>query len=567
MLGTALRALLALVAATTVGAASPADRQACLGTDNTKKAAACTRVINDRSTSRFDRAIAHAHRGQAYYFTEDDRAVADFDTAIRLMTAHLETEPKDLGALLIRGVCHLYKSNDDSADADFTKLMQLARPEAAKDGEPNAGFRQVFLLRAAVRFNQGRYASALEDIELAARFEPKQAPVLQARAAVLVKLGNFERAIDDATLAIKLMPESDSGNATLKTGYAAWRTRGMAYAGQGDHDRALADYDKALSLNPRDTASLYRRGVSFLAKGEVGRAIADKARAETVQPNRYDMSARKEHAKAKDALEALLQQQAAAGAAAAAAPALAPTAPLTRVALVIGNTRYRGPFSALKTPQADARAIAAALRKVGFLEEDVIEKHDLDRKSMIAILRQFQEKARRADWALVFFAGHGVRARSNMDYLIPIDADISTESDLADEAVPLERVVERIGDARKLQVVIFDACRDNQLSRRLYASPERERSGAASRSPIEAPGLVLAFSAKRGQSAFDGETHSPFATALLAHLEVPGIDFETVLVRTADRVRRETAEQQTPEVFGAGYGRAIILQPAANARQ
>ena len=55
----------------------------------------------------------------------------------------------------------------------------------------------------------------------------------------------------------------------------------------------------------------------------------------------------------------------------------------------------------------------------------------------------------------MFFAGHGVRARSNLDFLMPIDAEVLDEKDLAVEAVLLERVVERIHDAKKLQVVIL----------------------------------------------------------------------------------------------------------------
>ena len=46
--------------------------------------------------------------------------------------------------------------------------------------------------------------------------------------------------------------------------------------------------------------------------------------------------------------------------------------------------------------------------------------------------------------------------------LLPIDADVRQERDLEDEAIKLERIVERIHDARKLQMVLFDACRDNE---------------------------------------------------------------------------------------------------------
>jgi hypothetical protein len=336
-----------------------------------------------------------------------------------------------------------------------------------------------------------------------------------------------------------------------------YRGRGLAYARLGDHDRAIADYAKSLKLHPNDPAALYRRGLSFLAKGEIGRAIADQARAETMTPDPDDHAAARDQASAKGQLEALLANRQ------SMPPLTPPTTPVRRVALVIGNEAYSGGFAALSTPKADAKAVAQALRAIGLAGDDVVEAYDLDRKQMIGKLRAFEAKAKTADWSIVFFAGHGIRARSNVDYLIPIGADISQEQDLPDEAVALERVVERISGAKRLQIVLFDACRDNALARKLYQRTGKKRAGEASSAPIDAPGLIIAFSAMRGQQAADGSAHSPFASALLAGLEKPETPLDALLQGIREHVHKATDAEQVPEVFGADYGRGMSFGQGA----
>ena len=78
---------------------------------------------------------------------------------------------------------------------------------------------------------------------------------------------------------------------------------------------------------------------------------------------------------------------------------------------------------------------------------------------------------------------------------------------------------------------------------------------------------MLAFSARRGQSAFDGRDHSPFVDGLLANIEQPGADLESIFTRTAEHVRKATHEQQTPEIFGLGYGKGLVLKAGAAPNQ
>jgi uncharacterized caspase-like protein len=74
-------------------------------------------------------------------------------------------------------------------------------------------------------------------------------------------------------------------------------------------------------------------------------------------------------------------------------------------------------------------------------------------------LRAFEREAEKADWAVVYFAGHGIESGGN-NYLIPVDAALKADEDVLDEAVPLDRVLAAIESTKK-RLVILDACRDN----------------------------------------------------------------------------------------------------------
>jgi tetratricopeptide (TPR) repeat protein len=51
--------------------------------------------------------------------------------------------------------------------------------------------------------------------------------------------------------------------------------RGLAYSAKGDNDRAIADYNQAISLAPKDGHAYFYRALAYSAKGDNDRAIAD----------------------------------------------------------------------------------------------------------------------------------------------------------------------------------------------------------------------------------------------------------------------------------------------------
>lgn len=232
-----------------------------------------------------------------------------------------------------------------------------------------------------------------------------------------------------------------------------------------------------------------------------------------------------------------------------------------RVALVLGNSNYKH-APALANPSNDAAAVATLLSSAGF---DAVEtKYDLGINQMRRAIRDFSDKAKEADTAVLFYAGHGIEV-DGINYLIPVDAALERDIDVEDEAVALERVLMVLQPAKRLRLVILDACRDNPFARsmkRTMASRSIGR-GLARVEPTTTDTLI-AFAAKAGSTAADGtNTHSPFTTALLKHMPTPGLDLRLAFGRVRDDVLRSTGSRQEPFVYGSLGGTTVALVPNA----
>jgi uncharacterized caspase-like protein len=231
-----------------------------------------------------------------------------------------------------------------------------------------------------------------------------------------------------------------------------------------------------------------------------------------------------------------------------------------RVALVIGNSAYKS-APKLGNPVNDAILMGGMFRKAGFDTVDV--RQDLNASEMRKALREFGARTRDADVAIVYYAGHGLEV-DGTNYLIPIDAALETDTDVYDEALPIDRVLVSIEPAKQLRLVILDACRDNPFSKtmkRTVASRAIGR-GLAKVEPTS-PNTMIAFAAKAGSTASDGDSrNSPFAVALTDHLPKPGLDLRKAFGFVRDDVLKATGYKQEPFVYGSLGGDDVPLVPA-----
>jgi hypothetical protein len=233
-----------------------------------------------------------------------------------------------------------------------------------------------------------------------------------------------------------------------------------------------------------------------------------------------------------------------------------------RVALIVGNSSYQT-VPQLPNPSRDASAVAKMFRDAGFDSVDVqINVGNLEFKRAI---RKFETAADQADIAVVYYAGHGLEI-SGSNYLIPVDARLASDRDADDEAIPLERLVSSADGARRLRLIILDACRDNPF----VGTMRRERK-VANRAVVAGLGKVeptstdtlIAYAARAGSTADDGDgQHSPFTSALLKNLTVPGLDVRLAFGRVRDEVLKTTGNKQEPFVYGSLGGNNISLVPA-----
>jgi general L-amino acid transport system substrate-binding protein len=236
--------------------------------------------------------------------------------------------------------------------------------------------------------------------------------------------------------------------------------------------------------------------------------------------------------------------------AAATTPALAEK----RVALVIGNSAYRS-VGPLANPANDATAMAALLKAAGFA---VTELRDAGLTDFRRAVSDFSETASDADIVLFYFAGHGIEV-DRANYLIPTDARLARDFDVADETVALDRVLQALEPARRLRLVILDACRTNPFVSSMRRSNRSVGRGLVRVDPATADTLV-AFAAKENTVADDGAgSNSPFTAALLRHLTTPGLDIRIALGKVRDDVRSATQRKQEPFVYGSLGGQMVAL--------
>ena len=226
-----------------------------------------------------------------------------------------------------------------------------------------------------------------------------------------------------------------------------------------------------------------------------------------------------------------------------------------RVALVIGNGSYAH-APALANPLNDARDIGEALDRLDF---KVTRIENAGYSGLRRGLQQFALAASASEVAVVFYAGHGIEV-DRRNFLVPVDAELLSDADVDFEAVPLDLLSRAVERASGLRLIILDACRDNPFVAAMQRAGAT-RSIGRGLARVEPSGETLvAYAAKEGTVAADGEgRNSPYTSALLSHLEEPGLEVGLMFRKVRDAVVASTGGRQEPFIYGSLSSKGAYL--------
>ena len=515
--------------------------------DPAARLAACEKVIASGQASGKDLATALLARGTA------QATKRDYDKAIVTFSAAIDADPDNTAVIDWRGIAYERKGQDDLAMADYNLALQK-RPK----------FGAAYNNRGTIYLRRGALQSALDDLNLAVKYAPNMYIAHTNRARILIINKDFDGALADLAAAQQIDPALPQ----------APSRRCQAYTAMGKFDEALAECNSVIEKQPKNQSVLINRAETHLAKGDLDAALKDFNTVLGFNPNNvpahegrgrlFEKKNQLEQARAdyRSAAYALtpfdeLDVATARTAARERLAALMPQAPAgnstaRRVALIIGNGAYKN-VHALDNPPRDAKLVAAALHDVGF--QSVTLANDLTRDKFFEALHAFAAEAEKADWAVVYYAGHGMEI-GGVNYLIPIDAKLVSDREAETQAVALEQVIAAVGGARKLRLVMLDACRDNPFSPTMQRTIALKLVDKGLSNIEPGAGFMVVYAAKHGETALDGEgVDSPFAVAVAHDIKQPKIEVRKLFDIVRDDVWTATKHEQQPFTYGSPSGR------------
>ncbi|MGL9622511.1 tetratricopeptide repeat protein [Bradyrhizobium sp. U531] len=520
------------------------DRQA----EAPARASACENLLKADKLSSKDKAIALSVRGN----TQINKR--DYDHAIETLSVALDLDPDYVIALNLRGLAYERSGKDDLAMADYNLALQK-RPAY---GVP-------YNNRGVIYARRGAMQSAIDDFSLSIKYTPKFLLGWTNRARARTLMKDFDGAIADFAEAEKIDPAAPQIASNRCITYGMMGKFDLAFADcngligrqpknvyainnradvsmmKGDIEAALKDYNTAIQINPNNIRAHSGRGQIYERKKDLAQARADY-RAAAYSLTKFDEpDVARARAVAQERLAALTPQ----------APGSAPTG--RRVALVIGNGAYKN-VHALPNPPRDSKLIAGVLRDLGF--QTVMDTKDLTRDKFFQTLQAFANEAEKADWAVVYYAGHGFEI-GGVNYLVPVDAKLTADKDAETEAVALEQVIAAVGAARKMRLVVLDACRDNPFAPTMQRTLSMKLVDKGFSNIEPGTGFMVVYAAKHGETAMDGDgaANSPFATALAREIKQPRVEIRKLFDIIRDDVWAATRHEQQPFTYGSPPGR------------
>lgn len=227
---------------------------------NLKGAIASSRGQHAAALKLYDAAIAlmaavpeaHFNRaGALAALGRNEEALASYAKAIKL-------NPRYGDAYLNAGLAHHKLGQLEQAVAAFRKAVEFSPNDPR--GPYNLGVcLQESLPGADAGLRAALTAEATAAFERALALDPGSAAVLYGFATLYSENGDHARAAALVEAALRIRPEWSD----------AWNNLGNHYEGLGRRPEAVAAFDRALALDPRNMGAVVNRGLTQLALGDM----------------------------------------------------------------------------------------------------------------------------------------------------------------------------------------------------------------------------------------------------------------------------------------------------------
>jgi hypothetical protein len=233
----------------------------------------------------------------------------------------------------------------------------------------------------------------------------------------------------------------------------------------------------------------------------------------------------------------------------------------SRLALVVGNSDYTG-VTPLRNAARDANDIAGALERLGF---EVTLLTDVAGATFWDKVDAFSLKAETAESVVFFYSGHAFQM-NGANYLVPVDAQLTSREAIRTETWNLDGIIARLQDRKRQTLIFLDACRNDPLPQSVRGTGSAADGLARLQTGV---GTFVAFATEPGAVTYDGAgeaPNSPFTTALLENIETPGISVSDMMINVRNEVEERTFRRQTPW-DQSSLREQFYFNPAAETKQ
>jgi tetratricopeptide (TPR) repeat protein len=162
-------------------------------------------------------------------------------------------------------------------EPDLFQTRSSARVQFTPTRTPTPLTAKYYFDRGIQQYKAENYDLAIDYLSRTIEIDPNYRDAYFNRARAYRGLGEFKLAIADYSKAIELEPSA-----------AAYNNRGNAYRYLGDFKQAIADFNTAIEIRPDYALAYSNRGDAHLGAGEIEQAFADYERAIELEPDNAD---------------------------------------------------------------------------------------------------------------------------------------------------------------------------------------------------------------------------------------------------------------------------------------